>query len=254
MSVDRLLFKTTFIKGNPPQWRCPTCGTGVLSPIVDSFVFEETKDSTHAHKHEAWEPEWIEYVYSCQLKCSNPACEEKIFSIGDGTVDSYVDDDNGQKLVYCDYFRPKFFLPNLKIFTIVKNTPADIKESIEESFKLFFASPPAAGNQLRIALVRLLDNLKIQKITNKKGRRSLLTTHARIDKLPKKYAKFQNLFYAIKWLGNNGSHSQELNMDDIMDAYDIFEIVLDEIFDKKTLTLEKTVARINKNKGKVKGM
>lgn len=42
---------------------------------------EERRDSRD-HSHEAWEPEWIQYVYSCLLVCSNDQCKEVVASSG----------------------------------------------------------------------------------------------------------------------------------------------------------------------------
>lgn len=252
MPVDRKIFKVPFHKGSPSQWTCPTCNKGILKGKTGSFVYKETKASLDAHTHDDWDPEWIEYAYSCQFVCTNPACEENVFNIGMGSVDFDVGFDSAgmpDKQIYYDYFHPKFFLPHLNIFKIAKNTPKEIKSSIEESFNLFFTSPSSSSNHLRIALEKLLDYLKIKKFETQKGRRILINTHSRINLLPQKFLNFKELFFAIKWLGNSGSHTQNISIDDVMDAYDIFEIILDELFDNKTKEIKKLAKQINKDKG-----
>ncbi|MEA2113220.1 MAG: DUF4145 domain-containing protein [Patescibacteria group bacterium] len=175
--------------------------------------------------------------------------------MGTGSVDyepTYDLYDNPDGIQYFDYFHPKFFLPHLNIFKIAKNTPSDIKSSIAESFKLFFASPSSSSNHLRIALEKLLDYLKVKRFEIKKRKRFLINPHRRIELLPIKYSDLKDLFFAIKWLGNTGSHSDDIKIDDIMDAYDIFEIVLDELFDNRTEKTKKIARQINKKKGRGK--
>lgn len=255
MSVDRKIFKVPFYKGNPPQWECPTCNRGILKGKEGSFLYTESKNSLYTRRDEAWEPEWISYIYSCQFICTNPECEDTVANVGTGSVDDdYTYDSHGEPngMKYYDFFQPTYFLPHLNIFKIAKNTPDDIKASIHESFKLFFVSPSSSSNHLRIALEKLLDFLKVRRFETKNGKRLPINLHRRIDLLPTRYSSFKDLFFAIKWLGNRGSHSDEISIDDVMDAYDIFENILDEFFDNRTEKTIKIARQINKTKGRGK--
>lgn len=253
MPVDRTIFKAYFNKDQPAQWPCPTCGKGVLVGKKDSFLFSESKLSASMHGHDDWEPEWIDYEYSCQFTCSNPACGENIASIGIGSVDWENDVDDALSVPvqkYFDWFRPKYFIPNLNIFNIPGKTPDSIRSEIINSFKLFFADPSSAANHLRIALEFLLDYIKIKKFAqNKHGERVGLTLHHRIDLIPQKYGELKDFFFAIKWLGNAGSHNNGVKIDDVIDAYDIFELILDDLFDKKRYKIKRIAHQINIKKG-----
>lgn len=58
---------------------------------------------------------------------------------------------------------------------------------------------------------------------------------------------------AIKWLGNAGSHSQKtVSRDDVIDAYELLEHILQEIYMQKTEKLKTKAQKINKMKGPVK--
>jgi len=252
MPVNRKIFKIPFHKGSQPQWLCPTCNTGLLKGVKSSFVRAETNKSNKEHSHIEWEPEWIRYSYACQFKCTNPACEEAVFNVGVGSVDSGLDyDDNGQPSgqTYFDIFQPRFFIPHLNIIRIPDKTPDSIKSSLHNSFELFFASPSASANYLRIALEQLLDHFKIKKFETVNGRKHIISLHKRISLVPSKLSEFKELFYAIKWLGNDASHIGGLVVDDVMDAYDIFESILDEVFDHKTKETKRLARKINKRKG-----
>jgi hypothetical protein len=71
-----------------------------------------------------------------------------------------------------------------------------------------------------------------------------------MELLPKKYDHIKDIFFAIKWLGNAGSHShQELTSDDVLDAYELMEELLVEIFEKKREKAKSLAKKINKKKG-----
>ena len=84
-----------------------------------------------------------------------------------------------------------------------------------------------------------------------KGKRTSLTLHKRIEMLPTKYSHIKDLLFAIKWLGNAGSHDT-LSTKDVMDSYKLTERVLEELFDNRAAEVVKLAKAINKKKGPVK--
>ena len=65
-----------------------------------------------------------------------------------------------------------------------------------------------------------------------------------------KYAHLKELLLAIKWLGNAGSHaSTPLSLDDVFDAYEILEVVLNDLYENKVEFARKLAKDINKNRG-----
>lgn len=249
MPVDRKLFKHPFRKGKIPQWMCPACNKGVLRGKEGTFMKEETASSKEAQKHPDWEPEWLEYTYSCRFVCTNPSCEQVVFNVGTGKLDYELEakDDEYPEQVYFDMFYPKFFLPHLNIFQVPKETPSDIKSLISNSFSLFFTDPSSSAGSLRTALENILDHFKIKRFETRNGKRFRISLHRRIDLIPNKFSGLKDLFYAVKWLGNDGSHSKGVDEDDVMDAYDIFESILDEIFVRRSAAIKKLAKKINKS-------
>ena len=62
----------------------------------------------------------------------------------------------------------------------------------------------------------------------------------------------EDILYAIKWLGNAGSHgNSEITIDDVFDAYEFMNHILNEIYEPKQ-KLEKLAKEIRKKKGPVK--
>ena len=249
--MDRKIYLSPFHKTSQPEWVCPICNRGILKGKKDSFIRIEHKESAVAHRHPDWEPEWITYSYSCQFVCTNSKCEETVFNVGTGTVEQEIDysDEQGYYQTYFDLFTPTYFVPHLNLFQISPTTPRNIRDAINKSFELFFANPSAAANQLRIALEHLLDHLKVKTYETSKGKRYLLSLHKRIGLMPKKVSELKDLFLAIKWLGNDASHIEGVNKNDVLDAYEIFEEILEDIFGKKRKEIRKLAKRINKQRG-----
>ena len=198
--MDRKAYKLPFQENGRLRWLCPTCAKGVLRFKQDTFNFEETAESKKAHGHEAWDPEWITYVYSCLMECTNPACKEIIANSGFGSLlpfDVYDQEGFPTKQEWKEYFLPKHFSPNLKIFKYPKSTPDKVSGEIEKSFSLFFSDAPSAANHIRIAVEELLTHLKIKRYTSKGNKRNLLPLHNRIQLLPTKYNHLKDLFFAV---------------------------------------------------------
>ena len=252
--MDRTAFKIPFTERRVPKWPCPTCSAGQLQLLPKSLMQQE-KPESRDHSHEAWEPDWIRYVYSCIFICSNSVCREMVASVGTGRVDynEYEDEEHGWVQATEDLFTPSFFQPPLKILDIPADCPTDVAVHLNESFALFFADPGAALNCARIAVEAVLTDLGIKRFTKVKGVRRPIYLHQRIALLPPKHSHLIELLTAIKWLGNAGSHAgSDVSSDDVLLAYDLVEHVLAQIYDNKAKKLSASAKKVNKKKGPVK--
>jgi hypothetical protein len=249
--MDRRLYKLPFSKEKPSDWICPSCRKGVLRIVQNSFHQSELRRSRELHGHDAWEPEWVEYIYSCVLECSNDQCKEHVASSGIGNLDVDVIYDRGEpEQVWSDFFKPKFFEPPLAIIDIPDECPGSVAEPLQESFRLFFCSPPAASNNIRIALESLLTEIGVKRYVVKQSKRRYLSLHTRIGLLPAKYVGLRDLLFAIKWLGNAGSHAESaVTMDDVMDAYELIDHVLQELYAQKAKKAKALAKLVNKKRG-----
>lgn len=75
-----------------------------------------------------------------------------------------------------------------------------------------------------------------------------MTLHARIEEYRKKDPGLGDSLLAVKWLGNAGSHAT-LTRNDVFDALDMVEHVLDEVFTQRAKTVAKLAKKINKARG-----
>lgn len=250
--MDRKTFKLPFTKTGVSRYQCPSCRNGMLQVQDGTFHQSETKESKQAHDHPAWEPEWIEFIYCCLFKCTNSACEDVVSSSGKGRVEEeYSYDENGQtQRDYEEYFTPHYFTPHLKVFSCPEGTPEEVEKEIDKSFSLLFSDPSSSANHIRIALEHLLTHLKIRRFTRSNGRLHFVSLHKRIDLLPAKYDHIKDIFLAVKWLGNAGSHSaHEVTMDDVFDSYELLEELLGEILSAKRKKAKILAKKINTKKG-----
>jgi len=220
-----------------------------------SFFFEESTHSMSLHKNGDWYPDQTEYVYSCTLICLDPNCKETVINLGIGGITNYPPNEREENSTnkFQDYFLPIYFYPNLKLFKYPKSIPKNISKELNYSFELFFCNPPSSANHIRIALELVLNFLKIKKFKIKNHERNRITLHRRIELLPSKYNDLKPLFYAVKWLGNAGSHSdRQLIKDNVLDSYEIMDLLLQEIYDKKQKQVKKLAKQINKKMGQKK--
>lgn len=250
--MDRKIYKLPFTKNGVSRYQCPTCTKGLLKIKSDTLNKQETKESRSGHDHPGWDPEWITYIYSCLFECTNPDCKDIVSSSGKGRVEEeYFYDEHGQQdRVYEEYFSPEFFTPHLKLFNVPKGTPENVEKEINKSFSLLFNDPSSAANHIRVALENLLTHLKVKRYNTANNKRNFLTLHNRIDLLPRKYHHIKDIFIAVKWLGNAGSHSDhEVTLDDVFDSYELIIELLVEIFSNTRSRAKSLAKKINKKKG-----
>ena len=254
--MDRKALKLPFTRKRSNDWVCPSCGKGILRIKADTFHQAE-KHSSRDHSFVAWDPEWIQYVFSCMLVCTNDQCKEVVSCSGVGHVkeQGYTERDGQFDFQYEDLFHPTYFTPHLKLINIPEGCPETVSKPLNESFAIFFSSPGAASNNVRITIEELLTDLNVRRFDMVQNKRQFTSLHRRVNLLPSKHADLKQMLLAIKWLGNAGSHGNgEISIDDVMDSYELMDHVLHEIYASKTKHLAALAKKVNKNKGPVKAI
>ncbi|NNS10190.1 DUF4145 domain-containing protein [Erwinia sp. JH02] len=201
------LLHTAFTEDTIPHWRCPTCYNESLEIVPGSFFKEETSE-TRLSKGEVWfEYDHYEMVFSCLLRCSRKACMEAVAITGKGWVDCDMDYES-DTLNFVERFRASTFHPPLPVFIPRADCPDPVRQQLKEISALLAAHPSAAINTMRTVLEMLLDELKVPREVTRIGKDPLtLTLHRRIDVHPAILGGYGDAFMALKWLGNQGSHS-----------------------------------------------
>lgn len=232
-----------FTLDNQQEWLCPTCGKSVLQ-IKEGTFNEQATAETFINADYISEDQ-VKYIYSCLLICSNHKCKEVVANTGIGGIELNYDAATIEEARY-DYFVPKYFEPNLKLFSIPPDCPESVSLYLNESFKLFFISPYAALNNVRIAIEKLLTELGVPGFGTPPEK--YIPLHKRIEKLPEEYCEIKSILEAVKWLGNEGSHGgDDASVDTVINAYEFMEHILQEIYQPKTVdNLKEKATEINK--------
>lgn len=239
-------FDSGFRSDNIPLWPCPMCGVRSLSCSEEQFQkkYKTPIDTGHPE----FQPDWVEYVFTMPLKCSNASCGCHVMCLGTGDVSQEYLEDGSNDWEWVDYFQVKYFEPPLQIFTPPEDTPFWVKQALDVSFSTFFSSPGTSLSALRSALEVLLGEMEIASVD---GNGRFLSLAKRIDSLPEKCKEIIEPATAIRWLGNDGTHAGgfQVRKSDVLDGYRIFEHILIELYPKKKAPIEDLVARINVAKG-----
>jgi Domain of unknown function (DUF4145) len=249
VSINRTVWKVSFMTDNAIKWPCPKCGTGFLKLDNETFKIRQQAIPPGFDPKE-WDPRMITYTYSGIFTCTNESCKEPFSSCGRGEIieDYYEDDDNNANAGYEDWFTPEYFFPSLAIFSIPRKCPETIATEIRLSFHLFFCDPAAAANHIRKSIENILTEKGIKRFHRNNGRRTVISLHQRIQLYAAKDKDVAERLFAIKWLGNAGSHAGELTKDDVLDAYEILETVLDDLYIGHGKLIKKKVSLLNKTK------
>lgn len=249
MPVKRELWKESITKAYVPSWHCPACDGGYLRQKPGSLHFEETSESVKAREDEAWDPDWIEYRFSCLLMCNNERCKEPVVVAGQGRIEMVQTSAEGDS-AYVEFFYPEYMSPSPPLVPIPKEYPDAVVSELKKAFVAAWGDFPSAGNHIRSAVERLLDYLKEPKSKlGRSGKRERLPLHTRIVNIASRDKQLSESLLAVKWLGNVGSHSDDLTREDIFDALDIVDVILDDLFVRHRARIKKLVTAINKNKG-----
>ncbi len=250
MPVNRKLWKPPFVEF--PSWLCPRCQSATLALDKDSLKFRETGPSAAAHEHDVWEPEWIKERFVGLLVCQNSTCGD-VVTISGETVHVEDHDIGLQTEDWQQQFVPRSLFDAPPVFPISEGCPPVVTIELHKAFSLIWSDRDSCANRLRSAVEALLTDRKISRTTlNKKRKRVNINLHDRIVKFEKVNKAAADYLVAIKWLGNTGSHAgvDEIELDDLLHGFEMFERVVDILYDQRDKRLRKVAKKITKRKGR----
>ena len=235
------MVEKSFDKDKIPSWSCPTCKIGKLE-LSGKIDKNETKASTNDFNEDYWDRSFIKNRFHLKLKCNNKYCKEIVNASGYTSIYE-VSDENTQEEY--ESFYPEYFYPAIELFEISENVPYEVEEQIKTAFKLYWIDDAAFLNALRTTVELILNDKRIRKTDEN---RKYLTLNERIKLLREKEPIIAEFLMAIKWLGNFGSHGENLYNVDIPESVEIFQLALEKIYGKEKYLTER-VKKINEKKG-----
>ena len=252
MSINRPLYKNSFTSDRILPWICPSCKIGVLETDKKNIKIYESSESKSYHNHPAWEPSWISGGFIGFLICSNSNCSETVGIIGKMNLiegQEYNEEYDRWDLVGTKELIPTQFYPPLNIFPMNKDVPKRINIIVSSAFNLFWVDLSSCANKIRTVAECIMDDKKVPKTYLDKRKRKGYTLHRRIEMFKKTNIEEAELLMAIKWIGNTGSHQVDnLTKDDILDGFDILELVTTKLYDTNSSRIKKLSRKINKRK------
>ncbi len=228
-------------------WPCPTCQTGHLRQVPETM-------NEVASRRERYDDNQYEHLnrFIALLKCDYPSCSESATVAGDHHT-LYISGGGHDGEGFDDHSYEVFsIVPSPLPFKLDKKIPAGIATKVREAAALFWTDHKAAANRSREVIEAVLTDLGIPETKTNGG---WLSLHKRIEKFALldngKWAEQAEILEAAKWLGNEGTHAT-ISREEAIDAFDMLEAVLNDIYVRQRDELLKKVKAANTKYGKPK--
>ena len=214
-----------------------------LKSYIENFQFKNLKEAINVDNN------WLKLLaglvdvadsvqyYPSQFiaffKCS--MCHESISSIG--IAKTPRESSKGYLQIKVESFSPP-----VSMFPLNTITPKPINEELLGAFCYFHSDTSSSGNKLRRAIEKLCKELGFDNAT----------LHRNIEAMSKVYSQEASWLEPLKLVGNEATHADGINQSDLLDSFQVFEVVLDifrrkEVESKTAKTVEKLEKRFKKN-------
>lgn len=234
--MNRKIWESKEFEGKSfSKFTCPRCFIGNLIPKEKIRKITKYGEDSEQHGY----PYGIEYLFSGFLECNNSDCADivSVNGILNADIQHGYQMPEGEWIdVNLNHYIPKFFVPNLRMFDLNDNRiPRSIRVQIDSSFSLYFNDESSCANKIRTAIELILDDLKapVKRKTKSNKLVFIRTLHERIEHYKKTKPQLCTLLLALKIIGNEGSHTSKIENEDLLNAYEILEEVIDHLYIKK---------------------
>jgi hypothetical protein len=185
-------------------------------------------------------PTDITYRFTQLLRCAISTCGQIVSVMGDADmVDRDPMESDEERMKYKLF--PKGMHPAPPLATIPEGTPEAIAKELKIAFQLFWVDLGACANRIRISVERLLDELGVPP-------NSIL--FRRIEDLVAKDPNHAETFHALREVGNVGSHEGVNTRETVLNAFEIYQDALAEIFGQRKQRIDALKKAIRASKGR----
>lgn len=236
-----------------PRILCPQCQVGTVGfGNSQTYLDSASRESLDAARRNEGPFEELSGTFTGMLICDDSSCRREFAMAGDwGFLYDFDDFDGHGQPHSVDTYRVRYVNPALPLFLIPTRTPQAVRDEIVGASNVLFISPSAAGNRLRRAVEELMNAQRVNKsrIDSKSGKRVAITLHARIVQFGSKQPATAHALLAVKWIGNEATHGQDMTVADVVLCARVLEAALVALYDQSDAELRKIVAQINRRKG-----
>lgn len=231
------------------QFDCPECGTRNMRMYKN--------DPRQQHSAEAWRriaaersmPDYMvetEGVFVATFECRNTSCGQSIAVGGDWAHWINDGDEETQDLgSMVDAYRIRFIHPPVLLFPVPTTVPAEVVASVRAASTVVWVDPPAAASRLRMAVERLLDHKRVPRPRGTTLHRRLQAAEA-----DPRLRDIAVLLFAVKWIGNSGAHDDKLTTENVLEAAEILEEALRQLYDRSASATRRKAMAIHRRKSK----
>jgi Domain of unknown function (DUF4145) len=218
--IDRKLCTPGF--GYFLPWRCPACGQGTLECERDMLKLWSASGVAEAIAEGYMFP-WDDYgVFSATLKCSARTCRQGVAVLGDYSSYELAE----PQMAYAHRYSVRAFHPAIKIIDIQPGTPEPISDALVRSFGLFWSDHQACAGALRVAIEGIAEHLGEPRVVA--GR--FVPLGSRLRRLKTSHPDVVEAARAIKDVGNDGAHGDNVEQAKLLACYELLEIELRALF------------------------
>lgn len=230
--MNRRIWRERYLKHGFPAFPCPRCRTGALRVINDTLMtaYDPVRDDDHYSQQGR---------FSVLFRCSTKWCGEVVSMAGD-VLPGWDYDQNGEQ-VDLENFYPKAFVAEVPVISIPTKTPDEVRKPILSSFTLMWADRGSAINKLRISVERTLDHFGIDRKDASGRWRSL---NSRLQEFEKSIGNHHETLDALRSIGNKASHEGAIPFDTVLDAYEVLEEALLDLFGGRKARLDSILAKL----------
>jgi hypothetical protein len=161
-------------------------------------------------------------VFSATLRCSNYQCQQGVAVVGD-----YSTSLTGVGMWETERsYEILDIHPAILLIDIPEATPKPIKTSLGSSFPLYWRDPQACAGRQRTAVEDVLEHLG----QPRKVRGKFVSLAVRLKNLKTLHPELAESADILRNLGNAGAHGGQVDRDQLLDSYELFEIELRKLF------------------------
>ena len=225
--MKRDVLKTRFPAGEIPRFPCPHC-EGRLRLTGEVMIHRSAATAWVANQ--AWSDlAQIEDEFHAALVCESVECGQVVGMLG--AVRYTIDHDDGRPAAG-EMLEPKSFFPAPALIAIPNNTPPSVIREIRNAFSIAWIDPNAAAHRLKISAEYIMDDFGIPELVS--GQK--ISVDRRIGLFGETNMATRahaDTFRALRTLGDTRAHGGEVDWSTLLDAFEILESALEDLYGDK---------------------
>ncbi|MCA2410955.1 DUF4145 domain-containing protein [Rhizobium leguminosarum bv. viciae 248] len=152
----------------------------------------------------------------------------------------HIDNETGDPVDYSDMnYTPLVMYPAPPMIELPKALQKEARAQMTKAFELFWSDGAACANRLRIVVELLLDQLGIpRKGAKGKAKNARLNLSDRIDLLKIARPGHEKALTALREVGNTGSHEGEVELEELLDCFELLEDAMIELLEQRRAKLD----------------